>query len=263
MNFTELDQNMRVYEQSLDQCIVPGMYIVARLDGRSFTKLTKETCKFEAPFDERFRNLMVDTLKYLMENSGFQIVYGFTQSDEISVLMKPDDNTFGRKVRKINTTLAGEASAYFSKELYKRMQIDIIASFDCRVCPLPNTQIVEDYFIWRQEDANRNALNGWCYWTLRKEGKSARSANATLLEKGVSFKNELLFSKGINYNDLPSWQKRGVGIWNKSYEKDGFNPITGETVKAIRNKLYVEYDLPFGQEYGAFVAAFLKKSETT
>ena len=48
MNFDELDKKMRVYEQSIDQCILPDMYLVARLDGRSFSRLTKEVCDFEA-----------------------------------------------------------------------------------------------------------------------------------------------------------------------------------------------------------------------
>ena len=42
MKFSELDKKMRVYEESIDQYIVPEMYIVARLDGRSFTRLTRE-----------------------------------------------------------------------------------------------------------------------------------------------------------------------------------------------------------------------------
>lgn len=71
MKFDDFDKRMRVYEQSIDQYIVPGMYIAARLDGRSFTKLTREICKFEAPFDSRFRDLMVDTTKYIM-NCGFR-----------------------------------------------------------------------------------------------------------------------------------------------------------------------------------------------
>ena len=131
MRFDDFDKQMRIYEESLDQCIIPDMYIVARLDGRSFTRLTKEVCKFEAPFDPVFRDLMVNTTKHIMEKSGFQITYGFTQSDEISLLFTRDENTFNRKVRKINTTLAGEASAVFSLELGKP------AAFDCRVVPLP------------------------------------------------------------------------------------------------------------------------------
>lgn len=54
MKFDDFDKRMRVYEQSIDQYIVPGMYIVARLDGRSFTKLTREICKFEAPLTRVF-----------------------------------------------------------------------------------------------------------------------------------------------------------------------------------------------------------------
>jgi len=52
MTFDELDQKMRVFETAADYCVLPGVYMVARLDGRSFTRLTKEVCQFEAPFDE-------------------------------------------------------------------------------------------------------------------------------------------------------------------------------------------------------------------
>lgn len=59
--------------------------MVARLDGRSFTRLTKEVHQFEAPFDERVREIMVETVKHLM-SCGFNVIYGYTQSDEISLL---------------------------------------------------------------------------------------------------------------------------------------------------------------------------------
>ena len=49
MNFEELDKKMRVYEQSLDQIIVPDMYLAARLDGRSFTRLTKRSASSKRP----------------------------------------------------------------------------------------------------------------------------------------------------------------------------------------------------------------------
>ena len=67
MKFDDFDKEMRIYEESLDQYILPDMYIAARLDGRSFTNLTKKICDFEAPFDVKFRDLMVDTVKSLME----------------------------------------------------------------------------------------------------------------------------------------------------------------------------------------------------
>ena len=61
MNFDDFDAAMRTYEQSLDQKILPKMYIVARLDGRGFTKMTNE--HFEKPFDERFKNMMVEVTR--------------------------------------------------------------------------------------------------------------------------------------------------------------------------------------------------------
>ena len=225
--------------------------MVARLDGRGFTRLTKEVCKFEAPFDVRFRDLMTKTVEALMD-CGFKVVYGFTESDEISLLFAPEDNAFGRKVRKYNSTLAGEASVAFSLALGQA------ATFDCRIVPLPNIERVRDYFLWRQEDAHRNSLNSHCYWMLRKEGKSVQEATAMLEGQSVSYKNELLFSRGINFDKLPSWQKRGIGIWREQYEKEGFNLVTKKTEKAIRNRIHVEYELPLGQEYADLVVSFIK-----
>lgn len=250
MKFDDFDKEMRIYEESLDQYILPDMYIAARLDGRSFTRLTKEICEFEAPFDVKFRDLMVETVKSLM-NVGFRIVYGYTESDEISVLFHHDDNTFGRKVRKINTTLAGEASAAFSLALGQA------ATFDCRVIPLPNKSRVADYFVWRQEDSHRNSLNAHCYWALRKEGKSQNDATMELEGKSVAYKNELLFQKGINYNDLPSWQKRGIGVYFTDVWKEGFNPVKKEKIMAKRRELFADYELPLGEDYRRFVLQFL------
>ena len=251
MNFDELDKKMRVYEQSVDLCVLPDMYLAARIDGRSFSRLTKEICNFEAPFDERFRDMMVNTVKHLME-CGFRVVFGFTESDEISLLFHKEENTFGRKVRKYNSILAGEASAAFS------LQLGRIAAMDCRVVPLPSIERVQDYFLWRQEDAHRNALNAHCYWMLRKEGLEAREANDRLEGKSIAYKNELLYSHGINFDKLPAWQKRGIGIYWEDSEKKGFNPVTGQEVTALRRSLKVDFNLPIGEQYAHMVSAFLE-----
>lgn len=231
---------MRVYERSLDQIIPPGNYLLARLDGRSFTRLTKELCQFDTPFDERFNRMMVETVKRLVSDTGMEIVYGYTQSDEISLLFAKEAEVFGRKVRKLNSILAGAASASFS------LQLGQPAVFDCRIAPLPNEELVADYFRWRMEDAHRNCLNSWCYWTLRKEGMNATKASEELEGKSIAFKNEFLFQRGTNFNDLPVWQKRGVGVYWHSYEKTGHNPLTGEDVKTLRREVYADYDLPKG-----------------
>ena len=84
MNFNDFDKKMRVYEQSIDQHILADMYLVARLDGRSFSRLTKEICDFEAPFDERFRDMMVNTVKQLVPLGRVWEKYSSTSSARMS-----------------------------------------------------------------------------------------------------------------------------------------------------------------------------------
>lgn len=252
MRFDEFDRNMRRFEQSLDQVLLPDCYMIARLDGRGFTKLTKDICKFEAPFDTSFRDMMVNTTKALM-NCGFRVIYGYTESDEISLLFHKDDDTFGRKVRKYDSILAGTASASFSLKLGRP------AVFDCRMILLPDIEHVCDYFLWRQEDANRNALNSYCYWTLRKDGMDARAATREMKNKSVMYKNELLFQHGINYDTLPSWQKRGIGLWFDEQMKIGFNPVTRERTETKRRVIHEEYELPLGRKYAELITLISEK----
>lgn len=81
------------------------------------------------------------------------------------------------------------------------------------------------------------------------------------LKMPVSQKNECLFQKGINFNELPNWQKRGIGIYWEKYEKKGYNPISCENVIAIRNRLNVDLDLPIKDQYSDFISELLSLSE--
>jgi tRNA(His) guanylyltransferase len=49
---------MRIYETAHDHRVLPGLWMVARLDGRSFTRLVREVHPFAAPFDPRFRAII-------------------------------------------------------------------------------------------------------------------------------------------------------------------------------------------------------------
>jgi tRNA(His) 5'-end guanylyltransferase len=251
MKFDELDEQMRVFETAHDYCVLPGIHIVARLDGRSFTRLTKDVHKFEAPYDPRFRDLMLDTAEGLM--TEFNALCAYTQSDEISLLFPLDCDLFNRKARKLNSVLAGYASALFA------LKLGSMASLDCRICELPSQRIVVDYFRWRNEDAHRNALNAHCYWLLRKDGKSANEASQKLMRISVAEKNELLFQRGVNFNELPNWQKRGVGLYWEDYDKEGLNPVTGEKVVAKRRRIKRDLELPMKEAYSQFIAAMVRE----
>lgn len=243
MRNDDFESRQRAREYFHELTVLPGAWAVIRVDGRGFSKLTERN--FEKPFDPNFSELMVHTSQRLFEELGARYVY--TESDEISVLLAPDHDMFGRGVEKLVSISAGIASAEFT------IAAGQAAVFDSRIWVGAGVGDVVDYFAWRQSDATRCALNGWCYWTLRKEGQSKRQATKALEHATTSEKNELLFARGVNFNELPSWQRRGLGFWQETFERKGFDPIRQVEVMAQRTRIRIERELPAKDEYRALI----------
>ncbi len=92
---------------------------------------------------------------------------------------------------------------------------------------------------------------------LRRQGQDVDAATRQLKGMGVADKNELLFQSGINFNNLPAWQKRGVGLYWENYLKQSTDPRTGNSVTAERRRIKRDMELPIGIDYGGFIARFL------
>jgi tRNA(His) 5'-end guanylyltransferase len=74
---------------------------------------------------------------------------------------------------------------------------------------------------------------------------------------GKSSENELLWHRGINFNDLPLWQRRGTGLYWESYQKTGTNPLTQEVVTTSRRRLKTDLELPMKDDYGVLVRGLI------
>jgi tRNA(His) 5'-end guanylyltransferase len=257
MKFDDFDAQMRQFETSLNQIVPEDVHIIARLDGRGFTRLTKRVESFERPFDRRFHDMMLDVARRLMQ-CGFGVAYAYLQSDEISLLFEPGDSAFNRNARKINSILAGEASAAFSLALGQA------AVFDCRVCPLPSESDVVDYFRWRNVDAQRNALAAHCYWLLRSEDLSGKRADTRLKGLSPEQKRELLREREIDFHAFPEWQREGTGLVWRTMEIEGRNPLTGDIVATTRRRVEALEETPTGSAIGPLIKELLtRKPETT
>lgn len=243
MKGKDLETRMRSLEWFHSLAVLPGAWIIIRVDGRSFSRFTES--RFDKPFDERFSAFMIETARTLLIEFGG--CYAYTESDEISVLLKPSFDLFDREVEKLVSISASVATAAFTHAVGEP------AHFDSRVWMGSAVQDVVDYFSWRQTDAARCALNGWCYWTLRREGRSRREATRMLKNSDVAAKNELLFARGVNFNDVPTWQRRGVGLWWETFERPGHDPVRGVDVTATRRRVHVEKDLPMKDDYRTLV----------
>ena len=246
MKFNEFGNILKRYEERSDIALPSGGILVARLDGRGFTKLTKQTRNFAKPFDSEFHELMLLTTEHVMR-CGPKTIYGYVQSDEISILLHPSDDFFNRRLQKLCSVLAGEASGIFS------VNLGMQASFDCRISQLPDMHRVRDYFRWRQEDARRNALNAHCYWTLNANGIALEDIDNQL--KGMSYKDKksLLLAHDIDFEEIPLWQKNGSGVYWGNVQVEGVNKKTGEPALAYRSKLTRDLCLPDGDAYGKMV----------
>jgi tRNA(His) guanylyltransferase len=178
-------------------------------------------------------------------------VYAYTESDEISVLFDLGWDLFDRELEKLISISAAIASATFT-HVSQRM-----VHFDGRVWSGIDPAYVVDYLRWRQTDAERRALNGWCYWILRKAGKKPDEAMATFQGKSLSDKIALLSQYGITYDELPTWQRRGTGLYWETFEKVGYDPVQKRERVGIRRRVKVDKALPLKEAYEVFIQHFL------
>lgn len=208
---SSLGDRMKAYEMAeAGRKLMPLLPVVARLDGRCFSKLTATLNK---PYDKRLANLMIATTKFLTQETNANC--GYTQSDEITLGWSGLvlEMFFGGRIQKITSTLSAMASVFFNKKLPEYfggdagwMSVNSIPTFDCRVWNLPNIEEATNAFLWRELDATKNAINGAasCYYR-----------HGDLMNKSCAEKQEMLFKKGVNFNDFPAYFKRGTYIQKK------------------------------------------------
>lgn len=207
----ELEERMKMYEKNYSpNRLMPNLPALIRLDGKAFHTLTRNCIK---PFDCGLHGLMTCVLESLVLETN--AVAGYTQSDEITLLLHSDDFRsqiyFDGKRDKINSILAAKASIAFNDAVrlsdhQDKYQHDGI--FDCRCWNVPNKTEACNVFIWREQDAVRNSISALAQYEL---GHS-KCQNKSSIEL-----QELVFQeKGINWNDLPQNQKNGTFILRKT-----------------------------------------------
>lgn len=228
-----------------------GSNVVIRVDGRNFSHLSCDL-KLEKPYDWDFVEIMVKTcLQFFQE---FSPIFIYTFSDEINILL--DEIPFGGRAEKMDSVFASFISGAFTGNISHHEKFSKIInnhekpfkpiSFDSRVIPLNQRQIAA-YFKGRQDEAWRNCLNGYAYWTLRQEYDKKESAQ--ILDKMKSPQiHDILYKRKVNISNVPLWQRRGVGIYRKEVMIVGYNPLKQETVQSIRWKPFSDWKLPILNE---------------
>jgi tRNA(His) 5'-end guanylyltransferase len=110
MNPDVFDKPMRAMESFHTLHLLPDAWVILRVDGRGFSRLT--AARFQKPFDPACRDLMVQTAQALMHD--LHGLYAYTESAEISVLFPPAWDRFDRRLEKVVSLSAAIASAAFT-----------------------------------------------------------------------------------------------------------------------------------------------------
>ncbi len=212
---------------------IPPVFV--RLDGRAFHRLA-DCLGLEKPFDEFFHKAMVTTCMALITESGLNPDLAYTFSDEISLYFTK--LPFGGRVEKIDSI----AASYAASSLTLALGGTTLVAFDARVIPATPAYAIE-YLTNRQAEAWRNHINAYCQQALIGDGMDARKAAEKLNGMQAKDLHEMMHLRGLNLATTPAWQRRGTLVYKKITEKEGYNPITGETVIAERSAVFAESDL--------------------
>ena len=241
--------------------------LIIRLDGKAFHSFTRG---FAKPYDKIFHNAMEETMRYLCQNiQGCKL--GYTQSDEITLLLIDYDTLttdawFDYNIQKVCSVSASMATMMFNKTFKElvdqeewgwnngftpqcveiqeshRKYVEILrkscnkgAMFDARCFNIPKEE-VSNCFIWRQQDATRNAIQmlGQCNFShMELQNKSCNDIQDMLMTK-----------KGINFNDMPTKFKRGVCCKREDVENITFDMETKEETRVTSHKWIIDEEIP-------------------
>lgn len=278
MTKDELGDRQKEYEENYDIKLPKFLPILIRIDAKSFHTFTRG---MQRPFDEILTKTMWDTAIYLCENiQNAKIAY--TQSDEITVLMYQSkiesQPWFDNRLQKIVSISASMATLAFNEAFVKNVEeeyqeilkfcnieshpkpfadeadeyyenkMDMYeiyqnkfgqAKFDSRVMVIPECD-VNNNFLWRQMDAERNSKQMICQSLYSSKQLHGKKANVQM---------DLMFAKGINWNDIETYKKRGACIIKEKYMK-------GEVE---RSRWTVDKDIPIFSENPKYIEKYLTR----
>ena len=264
----ELGTRMKEFYEGVPKTrLVRRMPVAIRIDGKAFHTFTRG---FQKPFDEILVKSMQDTMKYLCENIQ-GCVLGYTQSDEITLILVDykhlnSDAWFDYEIQKMCSIAASMATMAFnkafasnvakqSKRLYREYleekdasYIDTLeiamnkgAMFDARCFNIPKEEVA-NLIYWRQLDATRNSI--------QMVGQ-ANFSHKELQNKSCNMIQEMLFAeKGINWNDYPTYLKRGSCCIKTTIQNPNVDIKDGAYPKSI---WMIDLDIPIfkgdGRQY--------------
>ena len=260
----DLGTRMKEYEKRNQYYLQKRTPVAIRVDGRSFHTFTRG---FKRPFDYIFMKSMQETAKYMCENMG-NAKFAYVQSDEITIILTDYDTLetdcwFNYRTDKLCSISASMATMAFNKYFEENVTNEVLeykmvphcveiqqeikeyhntliaaldkgAMFDARCFNIPKEEVT-NLIYWRQLDASRNSI--------QMVGQANFSHNELQNKSCNDIQDMLMLQKNINWNDFPTYQKRGSCVV-KSDEKETITEDNIGTKMTIRSKWIIDKEMP-------------------
>lgn len=251
--FVSLGDRMKMYENiECGRILMPHLPIMARLDGRSFHNFTRG---LNRPYDDHFAKCMIETAKYLVDQTHCNFAY--TQSDEITIGFWNDSNKaesfFSGRIQKLVSTLASLATVKFNDEVRQHLphKKHLLPTFDARVFNLPNLEEMSNCVLFRALDCDKNAVT---------MAASSYFSHAQLHKVHTAQKIEMLRGIGITWEDYPDFFKQGTFVRKELIErmlseeelgripenKRPMGPVTRSIIVEVKCPRFVKIDNKIG-----------------
>ena len=263
---TSLADRMKEYENVTQFRLIKKEPVIIRIDGRAFSKFTKELDK---PFDKDLCEVF-EYVCYKLREKIDNVKFVYSQSDEISLLLTDWDTTkednggridtwYDYRIQKMVSIASAEATRLFNQKvdeiasnywrLYSQRDLDMNetelylnkyktwkskrheAVFDARVFNLPLDEVT-NYFIYRQNDAIRNSKMGFArkYFSQKELYKVSNDDAIAMVKEKFN----------IDYYETDLVQQRGFTIASKVEEDKTVKYVDEEIPLFKENREYIE-----------------------
>lgn len=203
---------------------------ILRIDGKAFHTFLRHAVK---PYDKRVMDAMVLSAADLMAEMGGTARMAYIQSDECSVVINDGisqnsqpwfDNNIQKIVSVAACTFGNSFNGYYQGT-------DEDAAFDARIFVLPDLTELTNNLIWRQQDATRNSIQTY--------GRAYFSQAEMHGLRNDDVQAKLLAEHDTNWNDFPTWTKRGAIV--RRVESPDYEIPIFTTDREYISKLYLPY----------------------
>lgn len=257
-----LGERMKSYEDVNRTYLTAGIPKVMRLDGKAFHTLLRNAIK---PYDKAVMLSMVEAAARVMKEIGGSARFAYIQSDECSIaindkLTQESEPWFGNNVQKMVSISAASMSVNFTRAFNAQRAKAPVADepegekqayFDARIFQLPSTGEMHNAILWRQFDASKNSISQYA--------RSFFSHKELQNKNGSEMQDMMMLQKNFNWNDAPTWTKRGVLLYRiDRLHKDSI-VSNCKNLEIINGNIVVDWEIPKFNESICFLTSLFNQ----